>query len=170
MILTGLDGHKRANASYLISAYMVIVQGQTPEDAYKPFANVYPPFIPFRDASQSISTYNLTILDCLRGIAKAMAHRFLVYETFNAEEYYHYEKVENGDLNWIVPSKFLAFSSPASRRITPDGMIHLTPDDYYPMFKKWNVTAVVRLNKKLYDRKQFTNYNINHYDMYYIGK
>ncbi|KAL0489470.1 hypothetical protein AKO1_009174 [Acrasis kona] len=71
-------------------------------------------------------------------------------------------------MNWIVPGKFLAFSSPASRRITPDGMVHLTPDDYYPIFKKWNITAVVRLNKKLYDRKQFINYNINHYDMYYI--
>jgi protein-tyrosine phosphatase len=116
----------------------------------------------------AISTFNLTILDCIRGLAKAISHKFLNYDTFNAEEYFHYEKVENGDMNWILPGKFLAFSSPASRRITPDGMIHLTPDDYYPIFKKWNVTAVVRLNKKLYDRRQFTNYNINHYDMYYI--
>ena len=27
----------------------------------------------------------------------------------------HYEKVENGDLNWIVPGKFIAFMGPADR-------------------------------------------------------
>jgi cell division cycle 14 len=31
---------------------------------------------------------------------------------FNISEYEHLEKVENGDLNWIIPGKFVAFSSP----------------------------------------------------------
>ena len=30
--------------------------------------------------------------------------------TFDADEYDHYEAVENGDLNWILPGKLLAFS------------------------------------------------------------
>ena len=33
-------------------------------------------------------------------------------DRFNLNEYLFYEKVENGDLNWIVPGKFLAFCDP----------------------------------------------------------
>jgi hypothetical protein len=36
-------------------------------------------------------------------------------ESFDVEEYEHYEQVENGDLNWIVPGKFMAFSGPSSQ-------------------------------------------------------
>lgn len=31
------------------------------------------------------------------------------------EEYEHVDKIENGDMNWIVPHKFLAFSGPLSK-------------------------------------------------------
>jgi cell division cycle 14 len=34
--------------------------------------------------------------------------------TFNPQEYHFRERVENGDWNWIIPGKFLAFSNPAS--------------------------------------------------------
>jgi protein-tyrosine phosphatase len=103
----------------------------------------------------------------MRGLNKAILHGFFNIDTFNVEEYFHYEKVENGDMNWIVPGRFLAFSSPASRRITPDGMIHFTPDDYIPMFKNWNITAIVRLNKKMYDARSFTRHNFYHEDLFY---
>lgn len=36
-------------------------------------------------------------------------------EAFDVEEYEHYEQVENGDLNWIVPGKLMAFSGPSSQ-------------------------------------------------------
>ena len=36
-------------------------------------------------------------------------------EAFNVEEYEHYEQVENGDLNWIVPGKLMAFSGPSAQ-------------------------------------------------------
>lgn len=38
------------------------------------------------------------------------------FKTFNVTEYDHYEKVENGDLNWIIPKKFVAFSSPSGKK------------------------------------------------------
>jgi cell division cycle 14 len=41
-----------------------------------------------------------------------MKLKWFDYKKFNLTEYQHYEKVENGDLNWIVPNKFVAFSSP----------------------------------------------------------
>ncbi|KAL9647855.1 hypothetical protein ABK040_008128 [Willaertia magna] len=167
VIITSFDGGKRANAAYLICAFMIIVLGYDPEDAFKPFLNIYPPFHPFRDASQSLSTFNLTVLDCCKALKKAISLGFLHYSLFNTEDYFHYEKVENGDMNWIVPGKFLAFSSPANRRITGDGLVHFTPEDYLPLFKKWNITAIVRLNKQLYDKKKFTANGIRHFDMYF---
>ena len=43
----------------------------------------------------------------LQGIARAKAAGFIDWDqpgcTFSLEEYLHYEQVENGDLNWIVP-------------------------------------------------------------------
>ena len=38
------------------------------------------------------------------------------YNNFNVQEYQHYEKVENGDLNWIIPNKFMAFMGPIEKR------------------------------------------------------
>lgn len=44
----------------------------------------------------------------------------------------------------------------------------LGPEDYIPVLKRFGVTAVVRLNKKVYDRKKFLDAGIKHYDMYFI--
>ena len=54
----------------------------------------------------------LKIIDCLRGLERALHHGWFDINTFNLNEYEHYEKVEGGDLNWIIPNKFLAFSNP----------------------------------------------------------
>lgn len=41
--------------------------------------------------------------------------------------YYFYERVENGDMNWIVPGKFLAFSGPHASHHSEAGLRTLTP-------------------------------------------
>jgi cell division cycle 14 len=83
----------------------MLFMGQTPEEAFRPFEDAYPPFPPFHDASPCVCTYNLTILDCLRGIRKALDCGFFDLDNFDIEEYEHFEKVENGDLNWIANGK-----------------------------------------------------------------
>lgn len=63
-------------------------------------------------------------------------------------------QVENGDLNWLVDGKFLAFAGPHSRsEMTREGYRTLTPRNYIPYFKKHNVSLVVsqsetRLNRR----------------------
>ena len=42
-----------------------------------------------------------------------------------------------------------------------------TAEDYVPLFKALGVTAVVRFNKALYDRRIFTEVGINHHDLFY---
>ena len=50
-----------------------------------------------------------------QGIARAKAVGFLDWDrpdcSFNLAEYEHYEQVENGDLNWIVPGTRVFLSS-----------------------------------------------------------
>lgn len=166
---TCFDQRKRANAAFLIGAYAVIYLKKTPEEAYRALlSGSSPPYLPFRDASFGNCTYNLTILDCLQGIRKGLQHGFFDFETFDVDEYEHYERVENGDFNWIVPGKFLAFSGPHPKSKIENGYPLHAPEAYFPYFKKHNVTAIVRLNKKIYEAKRFTDAGFEHYDLFFI--
>ncbi|XP_062868574.1 dual specificity protein phosphatase CDC14AB isoform X2 [Trichomycterus rosablanca] len=166
---TSFDQRKRANAAFLIGAYAVIYLKKTPEEAYRALiSGSNASYLPFRDASFGNCTYNLTILDCLHGIWKALQHGFLNFETFDVIEYEHYERVENGDFNWILPGKFLAFSGPHPKSKVENGYPLHAPEAYFPYFRKHNVTTVVRLNKKIYEAKRFTDADFDHYDLFFV--
>ena len=69
-----------------------------------PFRNVLT-LPPFRDASYGGCTYKLTVPFVIAGTYKAFKCKFLDFTTFDVTEYEHYESVENGDFNWIVPGE-----------------------------------------------------------------
>uniref|UniRef100_A0A2C9JH81 Uncharacterized protein n=1 Tax=Biomphalaria glabrata TaxID=6526 RepID=A0A2C9JH81_BIOGL len=166
---TSFDARKQANAAFMISSYAIIYLKKTPEEAYRPLvAGSNPPFLPFRDASFGPCSYNLTLLDCLHGLNKALANGFFNFETFDVDEYEHYEKVENGDLNWILPNKFLAFCGPHPKSKVENGYPLHAPESYFPYFRKHNVTAIVRLNKKIYDARRFIDGGFEHHDLFFI--
>ncbi|XP_071292245.1 dual specificity protein phosphatase CDC14A isoform X3 [Agelaius tricolor] len=145
---TSFDQRKRANAAFLIGSYAVIYLKKTPEEAYRMLlSGSNPPYLPYRDASFGNSTYNLTILDCLQGVNK---------------------RVENGDFNWIIPGKFLAFSGPHPKSKLENGYPLHAPEAYFPYFKKHNITTIIRLNKKIYEAKRFTDAGFEHYDLFFI--
>lgn len=102
----------KAYLEMLRTAPQVLCLGKTVEDAYTPFLAVQPPLIPYRDASFGICTYHLEVLDCARALARAASLGHFDLGTFNADQYAFYDKIENGDLNWIIPGKFAAFSGP----------------------------------------------------------
>jgi cell division cycle 14 len=87
----------------------MIVQRRPPWEAFHPIACLE--FMPFRDAGRGPSDFNLSIQDCLWGLWKAMQNGLCDMNEFSVEEYEFYEKVENGDWNWITPH-FIAFASP----------------------------------------------------------
>jgi len=89
----------------------------------------------FRDASAGPSTYSLTLVDVLHAVAKASYHRLLDFAAFNADEYEHYERIENGDLNWIVPAKIVAFASPNAASRVVNGYPQHSPEAYLPYFR-----------------------------------
>ncbi|XP_038555234.1 dual specificity protein phosphatase CDC14AB-like isoform X1 [Micropterus salmoides] len=166
---TSFDQRKRSNAAVLIGGYAVIYLKKTPEEAYRALiSGSNASYLPFRDAAFGNCTFNLTVLDCLQGIRKALQHGFFDFETFDVGEYEHYERVENGDLNWIVPGKFLAFSGPHPKTKVENGYPLHAPEAYFPYFRKHNVTTVIRLNKKIYDSKRFTDAGFDHYDLFFL--
>ncbi|NP_001084450.1 cell division cycle 14A L homeolog [Xenopus laevis] len=166
---TSFEQRKRSNAGFLISAYAVIYLKKSPEEVYRALlSGSNAQYLPFRDASFGSCTYNLTILDCLQGIRKALHFGFFNFENFDADEYEHYERVENGDFNWIVPGKFLAFSGPHPKSKIENGYPLHAPEAYFPYFRKHNIRAVIRLNKKIYDAKRFTDAGFDHYDLFFV--
>ncbi|KAJ8270102.1 hypothetical protein GJAV_G00110340 [Gymnothorax javanicus] len=165
---TGLNPFKRSNAAVLIGAYAVIYLKKTPEEAHRALlSGSGASYLPFRDASVGTSTYNLTVLHCLQAVCKALQYGFFDFGTFDVNEYEHYERVENGDLNWIVPQKLLAFSGPHSKSKIQNGYPLHSPEAYFPYFRKHHITTVVRLNKKTYDAKRFTDGGFQHFHLFF---
>jgi cell division cycle 14 len=93
-----------------MGAFMVIVLKRTAEEAWMKFKAYHDVFIPFRDAGEGASLYDCTvslnfkvqIYDCLKGLEIAIKLGWYDFRTFDANEFEHYEKVENGDLNWVI--------------------------------------------------------------------
>ncbi|XP_035809321.1 dual specificity protein phosphatase CDC14AB-like isoform X2 [Amphiprion ocellaris] len=165
---TSYDQKKRANAAVLIGAYAVIYLKRSPEEAYRTLiSGNNAGYMPFRDAAVGECSFNLTVLDCLQGIRKALQHGFLDFESFSAEDYEHYERVENGDMNWIIPGKILAFSSPHPRSKVENGYPLHAPEAYFAYFRQNEVRAVVRLNRKLYEGRRFEDAGFDHHDLFF---
>lgn len=167
----------------------MIVQQRPPWEAFHPIAELE--FMPFRDAGRGRSDFNLSIQDCLWGIYKAMQNGLCDMNEFDVEDYEYYEKVENGDWNWLTPN-FIAFASPvdlawmkrekdkqtqgadgapSSPNKTGDHALQRklpTPfQNCLEYFEKKNVKLVVRLNNPLYDRQLFLDRDINHAELYF---
>ncbi|XP_047656125.1 dual specificity protein phosphatase CDC14B isoform X3 [Tachysurus fulvidraco] len=162
------DKKKQANAAYLIGSYAVMHLQKTPEETYSLLVSRNATYLPFRDASFGICMYNLNILDCLHAVHKALQFGWLDFSNFDVEEYEHYERAENGDFNWIIPGKFLAFSGPHPKSKIENGYPLHAPEAYFPYFRKHNITTVIRLNKKMYDAKRFTDMGFDHHDLFFV--
>jgi hypothetical protein len=64
---TGNSPQQRSNLAFLLGAYLCIEEGVSPDDAWSMFASLEPgTFAAFRDATFVKSTYDLSILDCLK--------------------------------------------------------------------------------------------------------
>ncbi|EJD00840.1 phosphatases II [Fomitiporia mediterranea MF3/22] len=162
----------KANSALIMALYVMIVQKKAPWEAFQPLAELE--FRPFRDAGRGFSDFNLSIQDCLWGMWKAMQNGLCDMNEFDVEDYEFYEKVENGDWNWITPG-FIAFASPVEHGYvnnscrSPEGPCRLSAAtkkclDY---FDARGVKLVVRLNNKLYDKQHFLDRGIRHEELYF---
>lgn len=159
---TSTNNEKRANAAFLISSFAVLYLGFTPRLAHRALQPSKLKYRPFQDASVGLSPYKITVRDCLDAVHKASVFGFFNFNDFNVSECSYYENIEHGDLNWIIPQKFLAFPGPVEEK--NDYYHH--PNFYVEYFLTNNVTDVVRLNQRAYDAKCFTMFNMKHHDLY----
>lgn len=166
---SGPSENKRANAVFLICAYQVLYLNRKPEDALHLLRSQIKSLPPFHDASNGRCTYDLTVLDCVKALVRAKKYRFFDFDDFQVEEYEYFEQVENGDMNWIIKDKIVAFAGPQNHRVSESRGGHhaLSPESYVPYFRKNKIGLVVRLNETLYDSHKFTRAGINHFDRYY---
>ncbi|KAJ3258719.1 Dual specificity protein phosphatase cdc14a [Boothiomyces macroporosus] len=156
----------------------MIVHQKTPEDAYQSLLGITPPLIPYRDAGYGPATYHITVLDCLRGLNRAMQLGLFDLQTFDLEEYEFYEKVENGDYNWIT-NKFVALAAPKDDLQEQGITISRYSQQGKPLFSAYrmtplihwmlqnNVRTIIRLNNKTYDRTKFLKAGIEHIELYF---
>ncbi|CAD7000064.1 unnamed protein product, partial [Ceratitis capitata] len=170
MHYTTLNASKRLNAAYLIGSYSIIYLNKSPMDAYRPLvAGDIPAYTRFCDASFGPSGYKISLIDCLNAVYKALKAGFFSFDDFDAEEYEYFERVENGDFNWIVPQKFIAFCGPHQKSKTlPNGYPCHSPERYFEYFHENNVTTVIRLNAKVYHASSFENAGFDHKDLFFI--
>jgi cell division cycle 14 len=140
--------------------------------------------MPFRDAGYSQADYSLTIQDVVYGVWKAKEEGLVGLKEFSLEEYERFERVDQGDFNWISPS-FLAFASPQHKPThviqpsdpmysqLPRSISALHKDQTLPTpfknvlmhFAERGIGLVVRLNSELYSPSYFTALGIKHLDM-----
>lgn len=169
VIYSGPTDEARANTAYLVGAYAIIYLMMSAEIAYLRVHKAEPcGFIGFRDASMGPPTYRLHLHSVLKGVEKAFKFRWLRFDQFDPDEYEFYEKVENGDLNWIIPNKILSFCGPHNRSIIENGYPYHSPEVYFDYFKSHNVSTIIRLNKRMYDAKRFTKAGFEHVDLFFV--
>ncbi len=147
-----------------MGAFMVVVLKMSPAVVWDIFTPYHERIMPYRDASYGDCTYECTMLHILQGLEHAVRLGWYNFRTFDAREYEYYEKVQNGDLNWVIPGKFIAFMGPSSDKQS----LGRCPEDYIKVFHHFSVTHVIRLNQPQYDREKFVKKGIDHTDLYFI--
>lgn len=131
-------------ATVSVCILQIIYHGMSADTAYLRIETAQPPkFIGFRDAALGEPTYLLHLHDVLRAVEKvfyslilasitwavvfyrrsiqAIKLKWFDIATFDADEYELYERVENGDMNWIIPGKILSFCGPHNESRIEDG-------------------------------------------------
>jgi len=159
----------RTNAAFLMAAYLMLDHDMTPERAWAPFAIVRgDAFATYRDATFLDQSYDLPILECLRGLSRAVRLGWYNPKTFDLAEYEHLDHPGNADMHMCCPN-VAAFKGPSAEleHVAP-GVVTFPPDHFVGVFRDKGITAVVRLNEAdTYPAEAFTNAGLSHYDLYF---
>ena len=174
------DGQRSlTNAVFLLGAYMILKLDQTSSDAVKAFAWMDDSMIePYRDATFSPPDFRLSIVDCWRGLERGKGHGWVRYAAsgyewgaIDLDEYEHYDHPANGDLQEVVPGKFVALKGPvalaggAEYQDLDSGARVFSPAFYAGILRDMGVTDVVRLCAPRYPAAAFTSLGLLHHHL-----
>jgi cell division cycle 14 len=143
-----------------MGAYMIMELGCTAEQAWGKFRTISSKFLPFNDAGKVPTRFELRADNCLKAIERAKLKGWYNSKTFDSDTYHKLNKLDEGDLNWIIPGKILALSSHSINKA--EG---LESHFFCPVFKKVGIKAIVRLNERLYRDTEMSEHGIRIYPM-----
>jgi cell division cycle 14 len=89
-------------------------------------------------------------------------------DRFDLNDWMKYEEVEQGDMNWLIPGKLLAFATPYDVKVLPGGWKVATPRDLVPVFRTKGITTIVRLCQKFYNEDIFVRAGFTHVELYFL--
>jgi cell division cycle 14 len=158
---TGPGEEDRTNAAFLLAAFLVLVEGMAPDEAWAPLALIQPtPFKMFRDATHLKSDFDLSILDCLHGLARGREENFFSLDEMDVDDF---RTMDELGVSRMCP-KFVAFKGPYSGPEKPSWA--QDPTTYMAALDATGVTDVVRLNEaSSYDSCEFTEQGMAHHDL-----
>jgi cell division cycle 14 len=175
------DRRHTTNAVFLLGSYAILVSDISPDQVWESFSHIPQNFFEhYRDATHSATTFDLTILDCWRALARGKSLGWINQPSLatglcggmDKDEYDHYDDPNNGDLHIVVPGEFVAFRGPVDMphgveyRDT-DGFRDFAPSYYLDCFHALGVKTVVRLNERHYDSNIFEANGIHHVDLFF---
>jgi len=135
------------NSAFLLCCYLMIFEGLSPAGAWARFERVAGlPVLHYRDATFEMPTFHLSILDCLKGLRRAMDLAWFDAARFDVEKYDAFYESPSHDLNVMNPN-FIAFACPKDE---PDAYLtrDRKPSAHVEIFRQLGVSDVVRLNEK----------------------
>jgi cell division cycle 14 len=110
MFLIGDSPKEKTNGITVMCLAMMWGFGMSPDDVFRPFVDLE--LLPFRDVCKGNSTMELSVMDVLNGFHKALKLGWHDISNFDEVEYEKMGKPRHGNMNWIVPGKFLAMATP----------------------------------------------------------
>lgn len=159
VVCASLNAQERVNTACLVGAFCVLVLGWSAAATWsRVFAEVYPSFPTYRDASAGVSNYPLSLQDVWTGLELAGQLGWVSVDTFDLPAYW---EGKAKDFSWIVPRRLVAMSSPR------DAEPQRTAAVFARRLHAMNVRLVIRLNDNLYSPSPLLRLGIRHVDLPY---
>lgn len=151
----------KTNCSLVACAIVMLRLGFSPKRALKTLGIQARTLEKYRDASSYIHCRGtISVLHCLEALALAIKRKLLPFslDEFPVVAWKHWESPLNGDLNWIVGNKIIAFAAPL-----PENQAKITT-----FFRQNEVALVVRCSKETkYNAKALYGPKIKITDIYF---
>ena len=96
-----------------MGAYMILYLGMEADHVWRIFKTKGTKFMGYGDAARQQSISSITPQHVFRALETAKRRSWYHPETFNLSEYHSHSKVEQGDMNWVIPGQIIALSSPS---------------------------------------------------------
>ena len=151
-----------------MGAFLIIRKNQSVQSVKELFGSQFLSSLqPFRDAGVGPDDFPLTVIDCWKGLERAIQLNWYSYARFDSCEFE--QMLKHGDLSWVVPNQIIAFSSPTGGggygRAFYSGALGFSPDELIDSFHDLGVKGVIRLNDRLYDAGMFEKNGVRVHEM-----